>query len=680
METEIKKGLSRKRKWQILGIVLAAVLLVSIIPITSKAGESTAKNVTSSHVKFTETTVQLKNVGNSEYETYTGQDIYRNKTIKIDVLWNIPSVAGIAAGDFITVNLPPYFDYKDGTKGTGSDFYVDIKDSEGKKSSEKAGILSFTEDNKVKLVISESFLHTLTEKGIESIDNGEFTVIAAALATEDVTKPVTIGDSSINFKYVPEPTYKLGAKGYTDKKIGKECQSSSNGNLDWNIYTEDMLLAEIFGKPSEKTRENVVIEDALTGGAVFADDFKPMIYQRLYYIQKTADGGKRVLNSSFTVTYTNNAEKYPFTKVEDDGTLNYEQFKEKVMENPMQFGVYNKNKVIIHLGTMAGDVKMPAWSAVEGYFNNKTSLTVSQTTIDGEEYKELVKSTLDTYKDLLYKDGTGASDRPSALSVIVRLDTEPVKLGRHENIAYISWKNSDIYSASSNPEVKGLSGTASAATGKRAVTLNKYDGEEKTSMAGVEFRLERLDESDNTYKPYREDPVKSTSENGTINYTSLFPGKYQFVETSAPDDYDMDKVEFTDQDGKTITNGGFTIGNKTEEIIINAYNYKKEVIEEETPTEEKVTEDAITTPTPLKVAGEEATPTAIEGQETVIQGEGEGDVLGQEETPNTTEEGSVLGDEAKTSDAMNMVPLLIIIAAMALFILLIATRTRGKNN
>ncbi|MGY4688530.1 SpaA isopeptide-forming pilin-related protein [Salibacterium sp. K-3] len=69
-----------------------------------------------------------------------------------------------------------------------------------------------------------------------------------------------------------------------------------------------------------------------------------------------------------------------------------------------------------------------------------------------------------------------------------------------------------------------------------SVTLKKLDGVESTPLPDAVFELQE-ETSDGSWEVMEEN--LTTDENGEINVDNLAPGRYQFVETEAPDDYEL---------------------------------------------------------------------------------------------------------------------------------------------
>lgn len=189
------------------------------------------------------------------------------------------------------------------------------------------------------------------------------------------------------------------------------------------------------------------------------------------------------------------------------------------------------------------------------------------------------------------------------------------------------------------------------------VDVTKYDATDKgvenktKTLEGVEFQLLYWDESLGAWTNYKDENAsgemeivkKVTGKDGKVQFTNLPWGKYKLVETVGAENYDPQLI----LDDGVIDE--FVIGNNEDsgevlKINYNAYN-EQEKKEEETTT-------------PGVVKGDDTPPTDAQGQ-----------VLPDIVNP---EDGDVLGEEAKTGDVSNLMPILILIA-FSMIIMLIAT-------
>lgn len=166
---------------------------------------------------------------------------------------------------------------------------------------------------------------------------------------------------------------------------------------------------------------------------------------------------------------------------------------------------------------------------------------------------------------------------------------------------------------------------------KGDVRLLKVDGDTLVPLEGTEFKIERYDKDTKTW--IQEGEIRKTDDNGYILYKRLPWGKYRITEVKFLNGY-IQQVWFSKD------NGYFELANPEDVIEIIAYNYKENVLGQD----EYDTDD-------------------------------QGDVLGEQADPDA----EVLGEEAKTSDPTNLVPLLLAMLAASIIFLITAIRNTRKE-
>lgn len=583
MEQSVKR-FNKKTLMKVLGIILVGALLVSLIPMMSNAGSSESIN---EKVTFLGTSVEVKGKSetNDQYKAYTSSTpIKKHEYVRITVDWEISDIVGLAPNDYFTVNLPSGLSYADYTGNYQKDINVDLDGT-----STFAGYLSLKQSNTgayyLTMVFDESFIADLETGEYDKIENGKFEVVGQATGNGDGDEVVTVGSAEItfNFEFGNAP-YIVGGKKQNTASITKECQGNTNGKPEWNVITEDQMQQELFNKGDAALRENIIVEDTLPEGLVF-NESNPfsLTYQRLYWVEKNSTGYD-VINTALVLNYDKKDKEYAgnFTKIEDDdGSLSYAEFKDKVAEKPRQYGVYNETRIVVSLGDMpSNDIDMPAYKKLYERVMNG-SLTINGKTAD--QIAQIRQDTLDVYTDLLYNGQSSDTSKSPAKSIGLRFNTVATSGDSVTNKAEISWKGSDVKSATSTitPKLIGGSADASSTQNKRAVELEKFDGESKTTLSGIKFQLEFYSESSQAFKPIasdRDDAEKITDKDGKINYNNLVPGKYRFVETEATGDYDISKVIFAKEDGTVLEDGEFTITEGAIQFEINAFNYEEDAI------------------------------------------------------------------------------------------------------
>lgn len=261
------------------------------------------------------------------------------------------------------------------------------------------------------------------------------------------------------------------------------------------------------------------------------------------------------------------------------------------------------------------------------------STEMKEATLDSFAKYYNASYTKDSTTGILTCSAIDANKKAPLLSFLVQFSTNVNNPGDGEpivNTAYLNYNNTSEpgiakgieYVSFSGGVYKGLPGD---------VELVKYDGSTNAQLEGVQFKLQKYNNSTKEFEDIPEGNkgagTFTTASGGALQVLDLNWGTYKFVEVKTLDGYKKE-IAFVNDDFSQ--NGEFTIDSKTEGMIrISALNYKEDV------------------------KGTEVPPTSV---------------LGEESSPE--DDGSVLGEEAKTADMSNTMPILIVmLIAMAIILL-----------
>lgn len=649
MFTNLAKGEKRK----IITFIVLIALCVTMIPIVSfGAGED--KDVTQ-YVDISQVKMKItKGTDSGDKEYILGVDTLPNfkkdQEISFYIDWGVKNanISHITSGAFFRVGLPQgvinftSMAKKDLNGGLGT--VQLIKSADG---SEAYLEVIFNDNVKGAQELKDGWLRADGKVG--NISDPEVTISFGSIvinvgATLTPTKPgIDYGNDVI-------PHYNWGDR--KDLDFEKTLDSFSNYTgvakfgmlVNYNNY-ESMLKSSSYSK-----LENVYITDLLPYGVTF----KGPLYMYEYYPWVMEDGTVAAKDIWFD-GYTWNT-KMRMASFELDTNVNqnldFDKFAKSVDEG--KYAVWQNRGLVINYGDLPGTLKtVKTWGQIEEAVNSATQTeTIYKRNPDNsivyENGKKVVESTtqvavkdeikhatLDAYAK--YYSGNKNADRNTyidenkkapLMSFQVQFDTD-VKNANDKpvNVAYLNyskevWKSSSgaiNYVDFSGGVSKGLPGD---------VELFKYDIEDNSLLEGVEFKLQKYNQSSKEYEDITAGNVGAgtyvTSSNGSFEIKGLPWGKYKFVETKQLEGYSEEIVWVEDE---STQNGEFEISALTEtKLFVTALN--------------------------SEVAGE-LEPPKDPGK-----------------TYKTNQ--SVLGEEAKTGDLSNTMPILLVML-FAMMMVLVAT-------
>ncbi len=671
MENIMKKN----KKKKIIGILLAALVICTLLPLGVFGSDVTPKDITSK-VSFGDVEIQANalkpnSTWEKDWQTFikNGQitdsfDDYKviaGESLRVYCYWSISeeNMPSVNDGDYFEIPIDESVLKLDSIKG------ADVYASDASGNEIVIGKLKVT-DNKLVITLNSEGANAseLSEgwvMGIVSVKDGtenqKTTEIAGVDIVFDFTPKDNSGGTSTGTIYAKSDPGAITKTGWI---------SDGNRNAEFTLQVNgDALFNKMKSNTDVTVRENVIVKDFLPSNLKYRTDVAPVSFYAPYYIMMgDSESGKNTSGQVSSTTFSNPELKKVYTKIDTTG-MSLSDFEKKIESTPNSYGIFEDVYFMANMGNMPDDsLMMPLTKA------QISDKLLASTAIAGTDDSRYINSMA------AYNNVYGSNANVPVLSVSIVLRTDYTGRGGDKdqatNTASVVWKNSKAVDSSTTKKFSVYSGGANMGE-KYSVTIEKKDGDTQELLNGVEFKLEKFNSESNSYTQYKslyDDEIKATTD-GAVLFHGLSKGKYKIVEEKGLDGY-TDKIEFVDANGDPA-DGTFEItGEEKGTIKITANNYK-----EETPTEGAIettpTEGAIET-TPGAVAGEERFPDDIIGST-----DDNSNVLGEEGTPDAADEGSVLGDEAKTGDPMNMVPLLVMVLVVAILILAVSVQAKKRK-
>ena len=651
-------------------IIIFAMLITMLVPVMSKAG--------SDYAEITLGKLNMKANVKDEWKDYIvdGEQKVGTDTImtvadkvKITIPWSVSEeqYENIEKGGKFAVTLPTeIFQYNSITKP------IEVFDPDSELLI-GSYVLSNTSGNpQIIFTFSDELID---DEEITFVENGFIEAYASLKKGADTIDKFNYGGETYEFDIRPlesNPTYEFPS--LTGDQIYKSLYMPQNQDIaTYTINAGAKEMVKYFNTGNVEVRHNVMIEDKLEEGQIF-DSISKIGY--MYYYAKE-DG---TLSTVKIYGDTGAPIQDQFAVIEDDGSLEYDEFKNKVMNSKAPcYGVWDDTNVVFNLGSMPGSIKFPVTidELKEQVYNKDKTLDKYAENADKKNPGSMPQESVDAIKESTIKSYEEFYDNTNGgvPSVCIILKTKVNGDSRQiSNTVDLSWEGNSV-SKTVTGKYDAINVGASVGIG-RSVELTKIDGDTEEKLNEVGFTLLRK----NTEGEYVEfvpmdgkNAVRYTSE-GSIKFNKLRKGEYKIVETQPLEGYTT-SIAFVNKDGQNFVNenGEFEITeDSTGTIFVTAENFKTKEIEPET------TPGAIEQlPTDSAVRGEVATPGAIPDG-----GDEDGSVLGEvaaDDADKADEEGSVLGEEATTSDIMNMMPILIALGAAVLVILMIAIQRKRRK-
>lgn len=674
MFNSITKGDKKK----IISFIVLIALCVTMIPIMSLGEDSSDPLDITAHVDLSK-----------DYDIYKGKaDGISDDKLIIQDGKLVPSGPSIAEGNDVTVKFywaitndnmqyvtaGAYF-VTDLPQGAFSYTSIDPNaDYSVMANGKEIGTLSITSAGKLKVVFNEAAHNApfykngwlLAEAKVSKLDEG-----TTSVAIDNIVLPVDTSGGSTSTP--PSYEYSTGWwwDGYNDRGgFDKTVGTLTNGKVTYTIYANNDQYKNQFQSKNGTQRDSVVIIDELQEGVKYDSEFSIKTYQYWAKGVSNTEGALAVSPTAMSTSYGDfkttdltagndpQIKKYTAT----DPEMSFDDFRAEVEKaSEPTYGIWQNKAIVVNVGDLPGSLKFAdTWAELKARINKGHIATWTRYKTDGngknifdENGTREVESTT-TYQAISPSVKSATLKAYASMYGVPEDDMDNSAYDDNKGSVYgfhISFKTkiTGEKRTVSNEAIMYFGGeiggqdsiglsyyslSGGADTGQPGdVELRKYDGATNKQLEGVEFKLQMFNKKTGEYEDLPADHkfagTHKTSTDGSIMFKEVPYGKYRFVETKTLDGY-KDTISFVEGDGT------FTVSNDAEFLQFTALNYKEDV------------------------KGEEATPTPSS-------------VLGEKSTPDEDEEdGSVLGEEAKTSDMSNLMPILLIML-IALAIVLAAS-------
>lgn len=646
---EAKKSLLKQNKVRLIGIVLVAVLLMSMIPMISMGNDDhniSQKNfVTIDKISISAGGEDYLNITPGQaIDSSTLEQIGYKNSLGFKVNWHITAenCDKINKDDYFEVIFPSYLTI---AVNSIEDLEATVTDENGATSKQKIGTFEISKLNSQKdspLVMRITFDDLSKYNGITK---GYMEAYGRMDQTGSDADTVTIGNTTI-----PKlPLKKQTGTFWGDSGKGSVFNKGTNNVLEGegkyyysiNVNTEDMMK-RLKGQEIDEKKNVYVVDDFPDGMYLKESNIAVQYGDYIFYSTDKAswqcisdDGGKKVTN-----------QLHNFGMVEE-GTE--EQFMEMFEKHDgPAYGVYMGKKLVVKLGDMPGTLKTnTTWEEFQNKVNGTTKIDkgIEQMTQDVKEY------TIDAFRNI-YNGGKGQNVEPNGNAkgdlVGVNIYFWAYANGSNETMVNSATMTYDGGSqeAISTPVKYTKASAGAEGLDPGSVKIIKKDSSNDEIITGVGFTIQK--EVNGVFENITTSNEQFTDEKGEVLFKNLKDGNYKIVESTPKAGYTT-TPSIVNEDGTKNETHTFTVdaANQKKGFTFTAYN---------DPIKDETTQGAI--------LGDEDFPS---------DSTQEGNVLGESKNPE--ESGKVLGDEAKTSDVMNVVPLLIILAVMALLILAIAKQS-----
>ena len=330
--------------------------------------------------------------------------------------------------------------------------------------------------------------------------------------------------------------------------ITKIFNRASNQQVTWVGYVNSRGIEHMHNPVAGYTfPKDVYFEDNLGAGQFLSLNVYALAYHPMPPAPASGPLTKRsYFESAFSISSR-------FTRRNDGASYaTYTDFKASLQ--PLEYGEYNdgtNNIFVIYFGDLDTNAELN-WTTV---FPNVVDAFVADAVSRGI-FPAADEALLRAYYNSFYianQVNGKMINFKFDLNVIypaVAMDTEI------ENTATLYYDDTSEEDSASGI-MKGLFGTA---------TVAKYEGvlyKTDTSVAGVvlsdaTIALEYWDTSLPT-PAWVEVETKQTSSSGMVSFPNLAPGRYRFVEITAPSGYDVDSVEFYSTTGARLASSEFVV-------------------------------------------------------------------------------------------------------------------------
>lgn len=384
---------------------------------------------------------------------------------------------------------------------------------------------------------------------------------------------VTIGDVSKVIGFKRPDINKLGE----DNKNGFYPTDST---IEWHIKFGkkgiDELTEQPWGQKFTKSKYYTYLEDPLDSRFKdLGEDHNVLVQGLMFYplsLDKNSPDYGKPSNIAEAITITNayGLSKVPFrgdNVLTQNAGESYETFKARL--KPLQYGVYKdlngKETLIMNFGIIGDNgIKINQYPG-QDYVKSAVDHAIEKGYYQDTDREELVKYFNDVYVNNVIKGHVTYYD--------VRFTEEydqVIKDTEKENIAYLFNEGNDAEAGGEegnnggqggNGEqggnggqggsgeqedkqiIKGkgklvANGQASASVAKGIAKILKYDRDTNVPLAGAQFKIQYRDINDE-WQDLDNNVLSPTDNSGEVATKYLNPGTYRFVETQAPNGYDL---------------------------------------------------------------------------------------------------------------------------------------------
>lgn len=660
-----KRGASR-----VMVFVVIIAFLIAMIPF-SVMGNS-IENDPLNKSQFVDITGVTLTIGEINYEIANGEfvgaapsGVKVDDKVRFNIGWKVldSKIKNIKENDFFVVKLPQtHFDFQE-----KSNISISASKTNNPTETIAIGILSLVKNG------DTAYLKVVFNENVETapyLANGYLFAEGNAKNVDSDTDITSIGGIKIPGLALTPPEETPGGN-YDWKTPPTLNEFNKTGWIDNDTATATWYIYVNYDGYNEKFKgvgdgnpelENAIITDELPYGVTYSGNLSLKIP---YYFPNMNDAGDAKGLSGRTFHTSDNYIATQFTEVNpSDQNMSYDDFYDMVKDaGPYSYGIWQNQRIIINVGDILGSLKLDlTWAELKDKVNNTPLYNQEYQDLKDENGQYIRDHEGNIEKGWVQVDKNDDETKAATLKSYARIygiDSNEIDNAQYDGKTadavgfYVSFTTSI---AGNDRDITNEAiiwhGTSSKSTVSKEIEFQnmgggveygeeigiakdiriiKYDGTYNTQLEGVKFKLQR-ETSTGVYEdiPQGENGsgTQTTSSNGACAFTGLAYGNYKVVEVGYLDGYQAG-IAFKNGDGT------FTISHDTnEEILIEAFNYKNG---EQIPDK----------------------------------------VLGDEETPKDS--GTVLGDEAKTSDMSNITPLLIGMLIVMILLLIVSVQNMNRK-
>ena len=452
--------------------------------------------------------ITVRSDGSTNLEDYNTPLEYAQGRFKINVI--VPSGQVLHADDYIKI---PITNYYSGTKRDVTVTSLDWTD-----------LMDNTNTIIGRWSIHDSYIHVIFNESVEgksSISQLELVTglqsIYASKAIYDRIGKIKFGEQEFFVRIDAIPLTTIS----TDRKW--QSGGSSNNNVYWGIRLGVKLTRDIWNsRGGEGELSEMIVEDSFPGAESVTFSSNKALYVP---VSLTGNGISEKVFRNFNI----NSAFRKLTQVEGES---YEEFRERVISTPMQYGIFidtdKTPRFIAYCGRLGVDTPLYTEANIETMVNDF---------IIDEIYEESDRETLIREFKKAYLEGkTGGH----ATSIRFYLRAYYPKTNVERTISNTATVTYDGVSSQlkRNGVLSATSGVGETTSAK--VLITKKDQNTNELLKGAKIKLQFRDDEgwvDYTY-PVTGKIENETDEHGSVLFENLPVGTFRAVEVEAPIGYD----------------------------------------------------------------------------------------------------------------------------------------------